>query len=313
MTMSSWRTRGLGYLGINSADVDGWRRLAVEVLGLQEADSSSDDRLLLKMDDQRARIFVHRSTEEGLAFLGWELGDLIELEEAVADLEGAGVAVKVDDEDVCTDREVAAVASFVDPEGNNLDLYVGARHENVKGFRSPTGARFVAGDSGLGHVVLWCANFDETLDFYTKRLGLGVTDLIVGGFRAAFLGNTRRHHSVALFGSFDGRAWVDHLMIEVDSITAVGQAHDRCLRGAARMTHTLGQHWNDGATSFYVETPSGFDIEYGTGGLEVDRATWTPNVGDGEISYWGHHGTTPDFARKLRQDHYLALSLEPFD
>ena len=37
---------------------------------------------------------------------------------------------------------------------------------------------------------------------------------------------------------------------------------------------TLGRHTNDLMTSFYVRTPSGFEIEYGTGGLVVDDDTW---------------------------------------
>jgi 2,3-dihydroxybiphenyl 1,2-dioxygenase len=308
-----WAVGALGYVGVDTTDVAGWRTLTVDVLGMQEAQTSTDDRMLLKTDTQRARVFVHRAQEDRLAYLGWELSSLLELETAVAELETAGVAVKSGDDAARDEREVAAVASFVDPDGIQLELYVGARHENVQRFRSPTGARFVAGPLGLGHSVLWCADFDESLDFYTRRLGLGITDMIVGGFRAAFLGNTARHHSVALFGSFDGRSWVDHLMVEVDSITAVGQAHDRCLAGAGHVTYTLGQHWNDGATSFYVETPSGFDIEYGTGGRHIDRSTWTPTVGDGEISYWGHHGTSPDLARKLRQERYLQLGLASVD
>ena len=38
---------------------------------------------------------------------------------------------------------------------------------------------------------------------------------------------------------------------------------------------SLGRHTNDLMTSFYVRTPSGFEIEYGTGGIVVDDDTWT--------------------------------------
>ena len=50
---------------------------------------------------------------------------------------------------------------------------------------------------------------------------------------------------------------------------------------------TLGRHTNDRMTSFYVRTPSGFEIEYGTGGLLVDDATWVVRPYDAG-SVWGH-------------------------
>jgi hypothetical protein len=40
-------------------------------------------------------------------------------------------------------------------------------------------------------------------------------------------------------------------------------------------------------TSFYVRTPSGFEIEYGTGGRLIDDATWTIGAYDAQ-SLWGH-------------------------
>jgi 3,4-dihydroxy-9,10-secoandrosta-1,3,5(10)-triene-9,17-dione 4,5-dioxygenase len=39
--------------------------------------------------------------------------------------------------------------------------------------------------------------------------------------------------------------------------------------------------------SFYVETPSGTQIEYGTGGIFIDDETWTP-VQYSSAHYWGH-------------------------
>ena len=50
---------------------------------------------------------------------------------------------------------------------------------------------------------------------------------------------------------------------------------------------TLGSHTNDRMTSFYVRTPSGFEIEYGTGGRSVDDATWVVGSYDAQ-SVWGH-------------------------
>jgi hypothetical protein len=51
---------------------------------------------------------------------------------------------------------------------------------------------------------------------------------------------------------------------------------------------SLGRHTNDLMTSFYVRTPSGFEIEYGYGGVLIeDEASWQVDTYDA-ISLWGH-------------------------
>ena len=53
------------------------------------------------------------------------------------------------------------------------------------------------------------------------------------------------------------------------------------------LSATLGQHLNDRMTSFYMKTPSGFDLEYGYGGLLVD---WQAHSAFEftRVSIWGH-------------------------
>ena len=55
----------------------------------------------------------------------------------------------------------------------------------------------------------------------------------------------------------------------------------------AKSQRALGRHANDEMVSFYVRTPGGFDIEYGTGGRLVDDATWVCRETTA-VSLWGH-------------------------
>ena len=44
--------------------------------------------------------------------------------------------------------------------------------------------------------------------------------------------------------------------------------------------------------SFYVQTPGGFDLEFGCHGMQPDWATWVPTqsvIGD----LWGHRWSPP--------------------
>ena len=52
-----------------------------------------------------------------------------------------------------------------------------------------------------------------------------------------------------------------HLMFEVTDLDLVGRAWDKVLDGAAPIASTLGKHTNDEMSSFYVRSPSGFQIE----------------------------------------------------
>ena len=172
-----------------------------------------------------------------------------------------------------------------DPAGHTLEVFCGAALDSRPSV-SPYGNRFVTGDLGLGHVVLPVPAGDEAaLGFYTEVLGFRLRDSMrmpaefFGGkpgdppvwFR--FLGCNARHHSLAL-APVPAEASIVHLMIESASLDDVGRALDRCIRRGATVSGSLGRHANDLMVSFYVRTPGGFDIEYGTDGRLVDDASW---------------------------------------
>src|SRR5437868_2906617 len=79
----------------------------------------------------------------------------------------------------------------------------------------------------------------------------------------------RRHHSLA-FMPGETPSGIVHLMVEVENADDVGLCLDRALRRKVPMSATLGRHVNDKMLSFYMKTPSGFDIEFGCEGLEVE-------------------------------------------
>ena len=78
-----------------------------------------------------------------------------------------------------------------------------------------------------------------------------------------------------------------HVMVEVEELDDVGRALERVRRHGATLSATLGRHMNDEMVSFYVRSPSGFDVEYGCSGLQVDDRTWVARESTA-VSYWGH-------------------------
>ena len=98
--------------------------------------------------------------------------------------------------------------------------------------------------------------------------------------------------SLAGPGADAAPAGIVHLMIEVAALDDVGRALDRCARRGAPLSASLGRHANDLMVSFYVRTPGGFDIEYGTDGRVVDDATWVSRETTA-VSLWGHSFAGP--------------------
>ena len=178
-----------------------------------------------------------------------------------------------------------------DPAGNRCEIFYGASSDK-EAFVSPTSARFTTGDMGLGHAFVIVPDGKAFEQFYAM-LGFKVSDYIalMPGFTATFMHCNARHHTLA-FAEVPNVSVLQHLMVEVDSVDAVGRSYDRCVAGAAPITMTLGRHTNDQMFSFYSTSPSGVPVEYGTGGIRVDDASWTVQHFDA-ASYWGHAQTAP--------------------
>ena len=192
---------------------------------------------------------------------------------------------------------VEEAITFSDPTGTTIEVFHGAvlDHSPVV---TPFGARFVTGAKGLGHVVLPATDPNAAFDFYTGVLGFlsrGAWRLPAppefGPVRIRFLGVNERHHSLALVPSMhEGAPGLIHVMVEVDSLDAVGLALDRVNAEAFQLSSTLGRHTNDKMVSFYVRAPGGWDIEFGTDGMRVDEKHYTAEEITAD-SYWGHQWT----------------------
>jgi len=311
--------RSLGYLRIESADVAAWREFGVRILGLTEGRGPEPGALYLRMDDFPARLVIVPGERERLLASGWEVADAAAFAAVGRALADAGVPVKAATPDELAARRVGEMLRFDDPAGNAIEVFRGAALEHRPAV-SPYGNTFVTGNMGLGHVVLPVPGAggaagdtaggaagdtagDAALAFYTGVLGFRLRDSMrmpaefFGGspgdppvwFR--FLGCNPRHHSLALAPT-PAPAGIVHLMIEVATLDDVGRALERCARRKAPVSASLGRHANDLMVSFYVRTPGGFDIEYGTDGRLVDDATWVSRETTA-VSLWGHSFAGP--------------------
>ena len=244
----------LGYLAFEVSDLAAWEAFTVEVLGLEiAARSPGGFTVAMPGDDHAQRFIISQGPADDLVAVGLEVDD--------------------------------GERSLRDPSGLRVDLVSGAARREVAG-----PPRFVAGELGLGHVVLSVDDREASRRFY-EGLGFRLSDQVIAeihGHHAdlLFFHCNARHHTIALGDKQPKR--LHHFMIETRDMDEVGLAFDRTLRAGLRIMHTLGRHPNDRMFSFYAMTPSGFQFEYGWGARLVDDATWQPEVHD-RISEWGHH------------------------
>lgn len=281
----------LGYLGLEVSDLPRWLDFAEAILGLQPVERA-DGTVDLRMDGYASRIRLHPGERDDLAYAGWEVRDLGALTALAVRLEDSGVAVSWGNAVEAEDRRVLGVIRFTDPEGTALEAFYGPLQKANLPFVSPLGVSFKTGRQGLGHVVLSCRDKAAMLAFYLEVLRFRVSDHIrtevIPGrpLEISFLRCNGRHHSLALAPVPIPKKLV-HLMVETMSIDDIGRALYRCQDAGIHLSFTLGRHSNDEMLSFYPLSPSGFDVEYGYGGLEVDDESW--HVVSHEVnSAWGH-------------------------
>lgn len=286
--------KSLGYVTVSTADIDRWREFAFGVLGFAQGSGPDPSALYLRMDERAARIIVVPGDGDRIVTVGWEVRDHAALVALKAVLDGAGVPFKELSQADADARRVEEVITFDDPAGTTLEVFHGAvlDHSPVV---TPFGARFVTGDQGLGHVVLPALDAGGLFEFYTEVLGFvsrGAYRVPVpaefGPVRIRFLGINERHHSLAICPAATLRdPGLIHMMVEVDTLDAVGQTLDRVAKKGFQLSSTLGRHTNDKMVSFYVRAPGDWDVEFGTDGMRVDENHYTAEEITAD-SYWGH-------------------------
>jgi 3,4-dihydroxy-9,10-secoandrosta-1,3,5(10)-triene-9,17-dione 4,5-dioxygenase len=284
--------RALAYIVATHPDPATWASFGEQVLGAEAVQCPGGD-LWLKLDERACRVIVQRGAAARYFASGWEVADELAFMHAQAALERAGMQVQRATAAERDRRSCIDMLWCLDHSGN--------RHEIVLGFKtdfrralSRTGTTFVTGDLGMGHVALPALKFDATLAFLREVMGFGISDFMAHRSapsappaRIVFLHcNNARHHSLAI-AELPATSGCIHLMIEVPDMDEVGRAMDRQRKSGVKLMATLGRHVNDRMTSFYLQSPSGFAIEYGCGGRLCD---WSRNVvhETTAVSLWGH-------------------------
>jgi 3,4-dihydroxy-9,10-secoandrosta-1,3,5(10)-triene-9,17-dione 4,5-dioxygenase len=275
----------LGYLRLESTDLEAWKTFAGDFLGLMPVAAEADDSLRYRMDFYPPRLVVSPGSENQVTAIGFEVLNERDLARVVGAVEGAGIKVTEGTEAECADRRVTGVARFDDPGGNPVELFYGPVLDHVP-VQLPAVSSFVTGDMGMGHIIVTGGDGRALVDFYTGVLGFYERNTMGGRGRTVwFLSSNDRHHTLGVTTA-PGRGRLLHLMVEAATLDDVGLALDRAEKYGIPLMHSLGRHTNDKMVSFYVYSPEKYAIEFGFGGIRVRGEQPTYEITAG--AYWGH-------------------------
>jgi 2,3-dihydroxybiphenyl 1,2-dioxygenase len=296
----------MGYALVESNKLEDWLRFTRDALGVDAA--MHDGALVCRLDEHARRLVVSPGPLEDVAALGYQIADHASLEIVLQRLQRRGVAVEDGDARGAALRGVEHYWRCIGPKGLPLEFHVTPQLSDTP--LSMLASGYVTGDAGMGHVAITSRRPEAMLGFWQEILDARVSDDIeqrMSGLMLdiRFLRLNERHHSVAVACTRGKRmdpirTRIQHMNIQCASLEDMTAAYQRCRQLGYRIMMGVGQHTNDRELSFYVESPSGFEIEYGWAPIAVDEDNWQPTLHQG-ISTWGHKPLDHNLGDELRQ------------
>ncbi|WP_437629993.1 VOC family protein [Sorangium sp. So ce854] len=296
----------MGYLLLESARLERWRLLLEQGLGLH-VDHAGRDELALRMDAHARRIVVRRGRAEDVAAVGWQVREDA-FEAVVARTRARGLPVEPGAPEEARERGVESFVRVLGPKALAVELFSRPikRDEPLDMLTSG----FITGALGMGHIAITSRRPAAARRFWEEIFDARLTDRVsqrVAGLTVDidFLRVNPRHHSVAVAAPRGVRldpirTKVQHVNIECARMEDLEAAHARCRELGFEVAHEIGQHPNDREISFYVISPSGFEIELGWNARQIDEASWQTAHHD-RISAWGHRPGRASVLRGVRE------------
>jgi 2,3-dihydroxybiphenyl 1,2-dioxygenase len=296
----------LGHVVVQSKKLPDWQRFAQEGLGLHA--ERTEGGLALRIDAHARRIVVEEGPAEDVTAIGWQLHDEHSLPLLQRRLRDRGVDVAEAGAAEAAARGVERLWVFDGPKKLRFEFFTRPLRAAAPRLRA---SGFVTGALGLGHFAMTTREPEAVLRFFTQvfdaRLSDTIEDRLNGvTLELSFLRLNERHHTVALAATRGQRmnplrTGIHHLNLQAASLEDVTEAYQRMRKLGFAISNGIGQHPNDRELSFYVASPSGFDVELGWNPIVVsDEAAWQPAHYQG-ISLWGHFPESLTLGSKLGQ------------
>jgi 2,3-dihydroxybiphenyl 1,2-dioxygenase len=281
----------LGYLVLEVPDPDSLTPVFANVVGLVPGEPTASGVDTWRNDQRANRLLVQSGPANDAIAIGIEVVEPGAFDAVIATLQKVGAEVAEGDG---RERRVQQLVRATAPWGVDVEVVLQPADASSPFNSALVPGGFLTEGVGFGHVVFATTAFEESHLFLTKGLGFSQSDwleteLAPGiDLEVRFYHCNQRHHTIALARApFDLPQRLHHIMFELNERDDVGAAFDRAWATDLAIPNGLGRHDNDGMFSFYLQTPTGFQIEVGYGARVItDR--WSDNRRYDQISAWGH-------------------------
>lgn len=199
--MTSINLRRIHHVGLRVVDLDEAARRWCIQFGLTEA-KRENARVLLRSGYESYSLELIQDNRPGYDHTAYELAEGLSLDDAIAYFDGCGIS---------TQRESDGIF-LEDMEGNKIEIVAHDQPVN----RFPDVARSTSILPGfrprkLGHVNFLTAKYEEQIDFYTRILGMRISDRL--GSEGVWFHINADHHVMALVNK--GYSHIHHFALEM--------------------------------------------------------------------------------------------------
>jgi 2,3-dihydroxybiphenyl 1,2-dioxygenase len=296
-----------GYIVVSTKKLDEWKRFGAEALGLH-MDVHGPGAVSFRMDDHAQRLIVRKGQTEDVAAIGLEVTEREALDEILRRLRAHRVVVEEKDGAEAATRGTERFWRVLGPKRQVIEIFEKPKKTNQPLNLGVSG--FHTGAAGLGHIAITSKEPQAAIGFWKEIFDARQSDLIEEKMPGAtllitFLRFNERHHSIAIAGTKGVKldpipTRIQHLAFEVLKFEDVAAAYVRCIKLGFKIALSIGQHTNDRAVSFYVISPSGFEVEMSWNPLSLaDDTDWDDTVVHEGISIWGHDPVDVGIREKL--------------
>ena len=280
--------RDLSYVRMGTRDLDGAETYAKEILGFEPI--RRDNGQLYLRTSYRDHTVCYFEGDPGDHAVGIEIKDWYGLEDAMAYLNGQGIACTRGTAEEIADRHVMDMAWFKDPTGNRIELVTRPEDANQRYF--PTRD---AGVLGLGHIGLNTTDPPRDEKFWVTHFNIKVSDWIG---TSPLLRMKNVHHQIALFPT--DHPGIQHVNHQVESIDDVMRSWYFLQERQVKIVFGPGRHITSGGYFLYFEGHDGMVFEYSNSDRNIvdDDAAYRPRqfpFADASLCGWGAVPDIPEF------------------
>jgi catechol 2,3-dioxygenase-like lactoylglutathione lyase family enzyme len=258
--------------------------------GLQSVDSASGSALFRGTGPAHHVLELIEANDTGLDKISFSVADEKEVDDAAAQISAAGYEL-----DIAPTQLMGTGGGYGlltrDPDGNAVEIRCGVEeHEELTGRPELL--------TKVDHIVLNSPNVDAIVDFYSKVLGLRVSDWYEEKILTFLTCNEEHHCLVIAKAESNG---IQHIAFEVKGLEALMRGMGRLRKTGLDPIWGPGRHAPGGNTFSYYADPNGYVVELTSDQFTIDEAwqpkEWKRSVENADM--WGTAGAPTELVLKL--------------